>query len=296
MREKWLIIGAFASIYIIWGSTYLANAIAIREIPPFFMASIRFVVAGLILLLIMRFQGKIRVSFSQFKNSILMGFLFLTVGNGCLVKALEYLDSGLASLIIAFSPLFTILLMWLLQGIRPGRRNTFGTLLGILGMGILVSQDNFISNPQKLTGLLLVGTSILAWTVASIYISSINMPKKKGVSTAIQMLSGGLMLFFYSLISTEFQDFHLTDVTQQSISALIYLIVFGSIIGFSSFNYLLLKVSPDKVATSTFINPIVALFLGWAFNNEQITSQSFIAGIVLLSGVLFISRHNRTSK
>lgn len=291
MREKWLIMGAFASIYIIWGSTYLANAIAIREIPPFFMAGMRFIIAGILLLGIMRFQGKISVSFSQLKNSILMGFLFLTIGNGCLVKSLEYLDSGLASLIIAFSPLFTILFMWLLQGIRPGKRNVFGTLLGILGMAILVSQDNFISNPQKLTGLILVSISILSWTVASIYISSINLPKSKGVSTAIQMLSGGLMLFFYSLVSTEFQSFHLSNVSQQSISALIYLIIFGSIIGFSSFNYLLLKVSPDKVASSTFINPIVALFLGWAFNNEQISSQSFIAGIILLSGVLFISRY-----
>ncbi len=149
MREKWLIIGAFAAIYIIWGSTYLANALAIKEIPPFFMAGIRFVVAGLLLYGFMAIQGKEQPTLKQWRNGTLMGILFLSIGNGALVKALQYVDSGLAALIIAFDPLIIVLMMWLLVGVRPGKRNIFGTFLGIVGMIILVGQPNFISSKEN---------------------------------------------------------------------------------------------------------------------------------------------------
>lgn len=291
MREKWLIIGAFASIYIIWGSTYLANAIAIREIPPYFMAGGRFLLAGILLYILMLIQGKAQPTLKQWRNGTLMGILFLSIGNGALVKALEYVDSGLAALIVAFDPLIIVLFMWILIGIRPGGRNLFGTLLGIIGMAILIGQPTFITSKENITGLWLISISMVSWAIGSIYISRMDMPKAKGMGSAVQMITGGIVLIIYSFATSEYTQVDLDKITANGWLSWIYLIIFGSIVGFSSFNYLLHKVSPDKVSTSTFINPIVALFLGWMFNNEHITIQSLIAAVVLLSGVIFINAH-----
>jgi drug/metabolite transporter (DMT)-like permease len=296
MREKWLIIGAFAAIYIIWGSTYLANALAITEIPPFLMAGTRFLVAGLLLYGLMTIQGKEQPTLKQWRNGTLMGVLFLSIGNGALVKALQYVDSGMAALIIAFDPLIIIMMMWALVGIRPGRRNVFGTFLGIIGMAILVGQPNFMSSRDNQIGLLLITVSMFSWAFASIYISRIELPKAKGMGSAVQMITGGIIMIIFSGITSEFSELNIQEITMKGWFSWGYLVVFGSIIGFSSFNYLLHKVSPDKVSTSTFINPIVALFLGWMFNKEYITSQSLIAAVILLSGVVFINAHKIVSK
>lgn len=291
MKERWLIIGAFGAIYIIWGSTYLANAFAIKEIPPFFMAGGRFLIAGVLLFALMLAQGKTIPTPKQWMFGALMGTLFLSIGNGALVKALEYLDSGMAALLIAFDPLLVVLAMWILIGVVPGKRNIFGTILGIIGMIILIGQPSIMTSKDSLKGIGLVSISMISWTVASIYVAKVDLPKSRGMSTAAQMITGGILLIIYSLLTGEIYEFSIQHMTSKGWMSWIYLVVFGSIIGFSSFNYLLHKVSPDKVSTSTLINPIVALILGWMFNNEQVTLQSIIATVVLLSGVFFINTH-----
>jgi drug/metabolite transporter (DMT)-like permease len=193
MKEKWLIIGAFGAIYLIWGSTYLANAFAIQEIPPFFMAGVRFLVAGILLFTLMLIQGKAIPTTKQLKNAALMGILFLSVGNGALVKALEYIDSGMAALLIAFDPLLVILAMWILIGVVPGRKNIFGTVLGIIGMGILIGQPSIMTSRDSLKGIGLVSISMVSWTIASIYVSKVDLPSSKGMSTSIQMIIGGAL-------------------------------------------------------------------------------------------------------
>ncbi len=294
MKEKWLIIGAFAAIYLIWGSTYLANLFAIQEIPPYFMAGWRFLIAGVLLFTLMFIQGKAIPTTKQWKNGALMGFLFLSIGNGALVKALEFIDSGMAALLIAFDPLLMVMAMWILIGIVPGKKNIFGTFLGIIGMVILIGQPSIMTSWGSLKGIGLVSLSMLSWTAASIYVSRVNLPESKGMSTAVQMLTGGIFLIIYSMLTGETHGFSLEQITTKGWLSWLYLVFFGSIIAFSSFNYLLHKVSPDKVSTGTLINPIVALFLGWMFNNEQVTLQSLIATIVLLSGVFFINSHKTT--
>jgi drug/metabolite transporter (DMT)-like permease len=294
MKEKWLIIGAFGAIYIIWGSTYLANAFAIQEIPPFFMAGGRFLVAGILLFTLMLIQGKAIPNAKQWKNGALMGMMFLSIGNGALVKALEFIDSGMAALLIAFDPLLMVLAMWILIGVVPGKKNIFGTFLGIIGMSILIGQPSIMTSWGSLKGIGLVSISMLSWTVASIYVSRIELPESKGMGTAVQMLTGGSLLIIYSLLTGETHGFSPEQITTKGWLSWWYLILFGSIIAFSSFNYLLHKVSPDKVSTGTLINPIVALFLGWMFNSEEVTLQSLIATVVLLSGVFFINTHKTT--
>jgi drug/metabolite transporter (DMT)-like permease len=258
------------------------------------MAGVRFLIAGILLYGMMMFQGKAHPSKKQWLTGTLMGVLFLSIGNGALVKALEFIDSGLAALIIAFDPLIIVMFMWGLVGIRPGRRNLFGTFLGIIGMVILIGQPTFISSEENIKGLWLITLSMVSWAFGSIYISRLESPQSKGMGTSIQMIAGGSVLLLYSLITSEYKAFDMHVLTLKGGLSWLYLIIFGSIVAFSSFNYLLHTVSPDKVSTSTLINPIVALSLGWLFNNEHITVQSIIAAVVLLSGVFFINSHKVT--
>lgn len=289
LSERWLIIGAFAVIYIIWGSTYLANYWAIQAIPPFLMSGTRFLTAGLILFLITYSKDATPITRKQGMNAILMGFLFLTIGAGGVVWAEQYIDTGMVALLIAFDPLLILFLFWIIRGSRPSGLSIIGTALGIIGMGILVDQPQFTATKEAIWGLTAIAISMVAWALASIYISTIDLPKSKGRSTAIQMLAGGSCLLLISAISGELKQFSPQRVDWQVGLSWIYLVLLGSLLAFSAFNYLLTKVSPAKVATSTFVNPVVALLLGWAFNAELLSTQSILAASILLSGVVFIN-------
>lgn len=289
LSERWLIIGAFAVIYIIWGSTYLVNYWAIQAIPPFLMSGTRFLTAGLILFLITYAKDATPITRKQGMNAILMGFLFLTIGAGGVVWAEQYIDTGMVALLIAFDPLLILFLFWIIRGSRPSGLSIIGTALGIIGMGILVDQPQFTATKEAIWGLIAIGISMVAWALASIYISTIDLPKSKGRSTAIQMLAGGSCLLLISTISGELRQFSPQRVDWQVGLSWIYLVLLGSLLAFSAFNYLLTKVSPAKVATSTFVNPVVALLLGWAFNAELLSTQSILAAGILLSGVVFIN-------
>lgn len=291
-KEKWLTIGAFAAIYIIWGSTYLFNKFAIETMPPFLMAGSRFFVAGLLMLLYLIIKGNIQwPSQRQILNASLVGIAFLTLGNGLVVWALQYIDTGVTALLIAFDPLLIILFMWLMNGEAPGRRNLFGTFLGIVGMVILIGQPQFVANQETIISLFLVLIALIAWAIASILIPSWDMPKNKIMGSAVQMLVGGGLMLLYGVITQEYQGVVLQDLSTKSLWSWVYLVTFGSIIAFSAFNYLLHKVSPDKVSTATYVNPIIALLLGWWFNNESLSMQSMIAAAILLVGVFFIRSH-----
>lgn len=289
LSERWLIIGAFAVIYIIWGSTYLVNYIAIQAIPPFLMSGTRFLAAGGLLLLLSTTKKHPPITLRQYRNAVLMGFLFLSVGAGCVVWAEQFIDTGKVALLIAFDPLLVLFMMWAIQGSRPGPWSILGTILGILGMGLLVGQPQFTASKEAVWGLIAIGVSMVAWAMASIYVTQIELPHSKRQGTAIQMLGGGFFLLIFGAFSGEFRQFSFQKLTWHSGFSWLYLVLFGSLLAFSAFNYLLTKVSPAKVATSTFVNPIVALFLGWAFNAELLSTQSLVAAGILLSGVVFIN-------
>jgi len=253
------------------------------------LASIRFTVAGILIFLIAKLMGKsLAISRRQFKNTIIAGFLFLTFGNGVVVWALKFVDSGFAALEISAQPLIILLLMRVLQGKKIQMMSVIGVILGFIGIYLLVSQKQIISQENSILGMLMIFACMLSWGYGSLFVGKADLPRNYFVNTGYQMLSGGIMLLISSLLFGEKWTTPLVWSAPVQYSMLL-LIVFGSIVAFTSFNYLLKVVSPEKVATSTYVNPIIALGLGWYFLNEQITMQSIIAAIVLLTGVYFIN-------
>ena len=288
-KEIPLIISAFFAIYVIWGSTYLLNKIAVAELEPFMLAGIRFTTAGLIIFAIALLSGRnIRISSRQLKNTVFAGFLFLSYGNGIVVWALKYVDSNFAALEISAQPLVILLMMWALQGKKIQPMSLVGVALGIIGIYLLVSQKMILTQENAWIGILMIFSAMLAWAYGSLFVGKAEMPKNYFVNTGYQMFTGGIMLCLMSLIFRE-RWVPLSLWSKETSWAMVLLVFLGSIVAFTSFNYLLKRVSPEKVATNTYVNPIVAMFLGWYFLNEQITVQSIIAAIVLLTGVYFIN-------
>ncbi len=284
-----LILLAFFSIYVIWGSTYLLNKIAVAELAPFMLASIRFIIAGVLIFIMAKLSGKsIIISKKQLINTIIAGFLFLAFGNGVVVWALKYVDSGLAALEISAQPLLILILMRILQGKKIKPMSIIGVILGIIGIYLLISQKAVLNQENSILGMVMIFFCMLSWGYGSLFVSSADLPKNYFVNTGYQMLTAGVMLLFASLVFRETWSSPTSWSGTVQLSMLL-LIIFGSIVAFTSFNYLLRVVSPEKVATSTYVNPIIALALGWYFLEEQITLQSIVAAVVLLTGVYFIN-------
>ncbi|MBS9463459.1 EamA family transporter [Flagellimonas sp. 389] len=284
-----LVILAFFAIYVIWGSTYLLNKIAVLELPPFMLASFRFTTAGLLIFILAKILGiKITITKKQLLNTIIAGFLFLSFGNGVVVWALRYVDTGFAALEISAQPLIILLLMRILQGKKIQPMSVVGVVFGVIGIYLLVSQKQIINKEDSILGMVMIFFCMLSWAYGSLFVSKADLPANYFVNTGYQMFTGGIILALMSLGFGENWTSPLVwSVKVQGVMLL--LVVFGSILAFTSFNYLLKSVSPEKVATSTYVNPIVALILGRYFLNEQITVQSIVAAIVLLTGVYFIN-------
>lgn len=284
-----LIILAFFAIYVIWGSTYLLNKIAVTELPPLMLASIRFITAGTLIFIIAKFlKIKLSITKKQFINSIIAGFLFLSFGNGVIVWALKYVDSGFAALETAAQPLVVLLLMRIIEGKKIKAMSVIGIILGMIGMFLLVSQKQIITQEGTLLGMIMIFVCIISWAYGSLFVAKADLPPNFFVNTGYQMITAGISLLVVSLFLGEEWTFP-SQWSRKVQFSMIALILFGSIVAFTAFNYLLRVVSPEKVATSSYVNPIIAMILGWYFLKEQITFQSVIAALVLLTGVYFIN-------
>lgn len=293
--SKVLIILAFFAIYVIWGSTYLLNKIAVTEVAPLYLAAFRFIIAGLLIVAIARLMKlPLGISKKQLWNCSIAGFLFIVYGNGVFVWALKYVDSGFAALEASTQPLFVLLIMRIVDGKKMHPKSLFGVVLGVIGMYILVSQKELITTEDTVKGMLMILSCVLIWSYASVFVSKADLPQSYFVSTGYQMLIGGTILFISSLLLGETWKSPL-DWTIKVKWCMIILIIFGSIVAFTAFNYLLKIVSTEKVATSAYVNPIIALFLGWLVLDEHLSLQSIIAAIVLLTGVYFITSKKNTA-
>lgn len=287
--SKVLIILAFIAIYFIWGSTYMLNKIAVEELPPLMLSSFRFTTASILIFIIAKFMKlPLSITKRQLLNCAIVGFLFLVYGNGVFVWALKYLDSGFAALLAASQPLFVLLLMRILDKKTMKPKSIIGVTLGFIGMYLLVSQKELSFNEGSAIGVIMVLTCVLGWSYASIYVSKANLPPSYFISTAYQMLTAGIMLACFSLLFSETWSSPL-NWSVDTRWAIVLLIVFGGIVAFTAFNYLLKNVSPEKVATSAYVNPLIALFLGWYILDESLTIQSVFSAIILLTGVYFIT-------
>lgn len=292
-NSKVLIIASFFAIYVIWGSTYLFNKIAVTELSPFFLAAIRFSFAGVLMFfLAILLKLPLKISKKQVLNSFIASFFFLIYGNGVFVWALKYVDSGFGSLIASTQPLFVLFLLRLIDRKPFQKKSIIGVVLGIFGMYLLVSQKELITSEETLLGIFMMLTCVLSWSYGSVFVSKADLPKNFMVSTGYQMLIAGFIL---SLASLSFNEEWISPLlwSKEVQLSMALLVVFGGIIAFTAFNYLLKTVSPEKVSTSAYVNPVIALFMGWYFLNETLTTQSVVASGILLTGVYFITSRKR---
>jgi drug/metabolite transporter (DMT)-like permease len=285
------IITAFAAVYTIWGSTYLGILFAIETLPPFLMAGTRFIIAGALLYSWSALRWERPPERAEWRAALIVGTLLLMGGNGAVVWAEQIVPSGIAALMIAITPAWMVLLAWLWQrSARPGLRTVLGLVLGFGGIALLVGPAGLIGAgavPPIGAAVLMAGS--LSWSVGSLYSRRAPIPPGALLSTGMQMLAGGGMLLILGLLSGEAAELRVGDASLRSLLALGYLIVFGSIVGYSAYVWLLRVVSPARVATYAYVNPVVAVLLGWAFAGEALTLRMALAALVIILGVALIT-------
>ena len=291
--SKALVIAAFASLYIIWGSTYLAILLALKTIPPFLMAGSRFVIAGLLLLIWCGLRGeKIPPIVSVSKISF-AGILMLFFGTGTLVWVEQYLPTGVAAIIISTVPLWFVLIdkrNW--KSNFSSKSIILGLVIGFAGVILLFSGKSafsFAGDKMKVISFIVVLVGSVFWAVGSLYSKYTATEGTTTIKAAIQMLAAGLSFLMLGFVLGEHHNFNLSNVSVQSWVSLIYLITMGSLVGYMSYVWLLSVKPPALVGTYAYVNPVVAVFLGWLIVGEPITSQQLIALSIILGGVIMVS-------
>lgn len=283
------LIFAFAAVYILWGSTYLAIRIAIETLPPFFMAGTRFLIAGALLYLLVPAHERVVPSSIHWKSALTVGALLLLGGNGAVVWAQQKVPSGITALIIATVPLWTVLLEWLwLRKPAPSRLVFSGVLLGFGGLWLLIRPDAEYAGIPLAGGLILLGAA-LSWSIGSILARTVPQVPSAFQATSMEMLSGGSLLLVAGCLSGEV--FQLGDHTfsVRSLLALAYLILFGALLGFTAYKYILKNTSPLLSSTYAYVNPVIAVFLGWAFAGEPLGHSTLTGAGFIVSAVFLIT-------
>lgn len=286
----WLILASFAVVYIIWGSTYFAIRVAVESIPPFLMAGLRHLSVGLVFYPVFRRVSGEKPTLPQWRTAAVTGCLLLFLGNGTVSWAERIVPSGIAALLVATVSLWMVLVDWLRPGgTRPAPRVIAGFLLGFAGMALLVGPRH-LGGSERVNplGTLALFLASLAWAIGSIYSKHHPLPSSPLLGVAMQTLCGGSALFLVALATGELRDFHLAQVTLRSWLGVLYLIFFGSALGFSAYVYILKHSTATRVATYAFVNPVVALFLGWFFAGEPLSLRTILASAVILTAVLLV--------
>lgn len=293
-----LIILAFAAVYIIWGSTYLGIRLAIETLPGFLMAATRFSIAGGILLILALAQGaKLRNSLTSWRRAFIIGGLLLLCGNGGVTWAEKYVSSGFAALFVATEPLWVVVLIWALTHKRPNAKVLFGVFIGLIGVALLVSdglaQGIGSSSKMSLIGAGVVLLASFAWAGGSVYSNRHPIDGPTSMGAGMQMLAGGILLMLLALATGDLKHLNLAAASWTSIGAFVYLLVFGSLVGFTAYSFLLNNVTPESAATYGYVNPVVAVFLGWLIAAEPITLRMIIAATIIIGSVVLITTYGR---
>lgn len=289
---------ALASIYLVWGSTYLGIRIALETIPPFFMMSAQFLIAGVVLYAGARARGVPRPTVRQWGLAARIGALLILGGNGGVAWAEQRVASGVAALMIASEPFWIVLLDWLFgHRQKPAAGILTGLLTGFGGIVLLIapwrSEGAMLVHPAGGAALL---TASVCWAAGSILSRSAELPESLPLATAMEMLTGGAMLLALGFSCGEAHRFHWSALSARSAGALAYLIVFGTLIGFNAYIWLLKVTTAAVASTYAFVNPVVAVFLGWLAAGEPLTLQIGLSAAVIVSGVLIISCHPQSPK
>lgn len=277
----------FAAVYILWGSTYLGIRFAVASIPPLLMAGTRFFAAGCILYALVRSRGAARPSFTHWRSAAILGGLLLLGGNGLVSIAEQTVPSGVAALIVAAVPFWMVLLNAVEQRTQPKLSVVAGLVLGIVGLAILVLPGNSAGHADPLgIGLLLAAS--FSWAVGSLYAPRAHLPASTFLGIAMEMVAGGVLLWIVGLATGESVSLHTNDITLKSALALAYLTVFGSLLGFSAYVWLLKVTTPARASTYAFVNPVIAVILGWVLAGEMLNARILLAGAIIVAAVCII--------
>src|SRR5581483_11282505 len=298
--RKMLILANFAALYLIWGSTYLGILFAIQSIPPFLMAGARFLFAGIIMFAIARLQGPIKSTWIEWRTALIVGACLLLGGNGGVTLSEKFIESGLASLIVATVPIYITLLGWLCgMAPRPKPIVWIGLAGGFVGVGGLLGPALRFSgegNHHTAIGMSILLLSSFIWSAGSLYSRASKQTTAAFLGAAQQMFCGGILMLLVALISGEFRGFHPANITGRSWGAFVYLVLVGAIVGYTAYFWLLRHCDPAKVATYAYVNPIVAVLLGALFAHETVTLRTLIAAMLIVGSVALIITVQQLSK
>ena len=295
MARIWI---ALVIVYVVWGSTYLAIRIAIETMPPFFMAAVRQCIAGAVLFAASIRRGDTagdRVGARQWRAATIVGGALLLGGNGGVVWAEQRIASGVAALLVATLSLWMALLSWLVLGERPSRLAAIGLPLGFVGVALLVRPSG--DGGVDLLGAVVCTLASLSWAAGSLYARHAPLPKRSAVATGMQMIAGGGLLLVVAAAAGELGRLRPETFSTRSLAAVAYLIVMGSLVAFSAYAWLIRVAPTALVATYAYVNPVVAVGLGWALAGEPITPRMVVAGAVIVVAVVLIATgHERVPR
>jgi len=288
---SWKILLAFGIIYFVWGSTFLSIRVGVREVPPFLLAGLRFVLAGLVLYGWMRLKGVAHPTRREWAGITLQGTLIFLIDYGCVFWAEQRVPSGITAVVLATIAVFIALLeIIVLRTQRLTARLGLALLAGICGVGVLMSRSFSLGEaPVDRGGALALLVAAFCWSVATILTRRLTLPASKPMSAAAQMLAGGIQLLVLAGLTGEFTGFHVQAVSWAAWLALLYLIVAGSIVGFTAYIWLLHYESPTKVGTYAYVNPVVAVLVGYFAGGESIGLRTLFGSALVLVSVITIS-------
>jgi drug/metabolite transporter (DMT)-like permease len=286
---RWKIAIAFLCVYIFWGMTYLAMRVAVVDIPPHLMAGARFLVAGLVLYAWARHRGAARPTPRQWRAAAVIGAFLLLGGNASVAWAEQRVPSGLAAVLIGVVPIWMVGMEWARGGPRPHKRVIGGLILGVIGVGLLVAPQPGSRNEVDLLGAAVLVLASASWAWGSVTSKSAPLPPSPFLATSMEMISGGIVILVVAMLAGQLHGFSLAAVSGRAAAAWLFLVVFGSLVAFTAYIWLLGMTSIAKAGTYAYVNPIVAVFLGWAILSEPISLRTVLATLVILLGVALVN-------
>ena len=288
---------AFVALYVIWGSTYLGIRIAVETLPPFLMAGSRFLLAGTTLYVWARLRSREKPLPRHWASAAVVGGLLLFGGNGAVSWSERVVPSGLASLIVAALPIWMVAIEALRPGgVRPTPRTVVGLLLGLVGLGILVGPGLSGAAAAPLLPVAVLTLGSLCWAVGSLYSRSAKLPRTQLLGIGMEMLAGGALLVVAGLLVGEWRVLDVRHVSVRSVAAVFYLALFGSIVAYTAYIWLLQVTTPASVSTYAYVNPVVAVFLGWAFAGEPVTARMLVAAAIIVGSVVIVTTRGRAER
>ena len=291
MPSRTSLLVAFAAIYLIWGSTYLGIRLAVEAMPPFLLAGARFIIAGALLFAFLMLRGAPWPTAQQWRINAIIGTILLVGGNGLVVWAQQFVPSGITALLLGVGPLFIVLTEWAWPGgLRPSAVTLGALLLGFGGVTWLAAPwERSAEGGLHAGGVAAILAACIFWAIGSIYSRHARHGAGPFLASSLQMLGGGAALLVSAWLHGEFPQLDLPAITLRAWFAFTYLVAIGSLVGFSTFVWLIKHSTPARVATYAYVNPIVAIFLGWLLLHEPVTSRTLIASAVIIAAVVIIT-------